>query len=250
MSRRKERGREIHDYFDVVAPVDGSEAPVVVGGQAANAWATYYSERVGDELRRFRPFTSKDIDLAGDRELLRRIEKATGGKLTYSEPRSPVLGMVEAGTGDDARKVEVLHHVKGLNRDDLDDAIAVSVGGSVVRLLSPPKVLKAKLCNAITLDQSDRNDVKHVRIMVLCVREFMLDVLESVAAGHASQRDFVDLMEEVREIVLSPDAVKAERIWTLDLASIWPRESLARCGLQKVLRFVEHRLILKGPNES
>lgn len=230
------------DYSDVLGVKAGLPVPVVVGGQAANAWAIYYSKRIGRKLARYRPFTSKDLDIAGNRELLEHIKRITKGAVFHSEPRSPVIGYVEASLGDGLRKIEVLRDVKGLTRDELADAIQVTVGNLVVHLLAPIKVLKAKICNVVTLDQTERNDVNHVQIMILCVREFILDLLANATDGQISQRDVVDLLEELREIVRSPDAAKAENMWSLDFSKVWPMKELAGCGLQKIERFVQYRI--------
>lgn len=236
------RPTAIADYSDVLGVEAGLPVPVVVGGQAANAWAIYYSKRIGRKLARYRPFTSKDLDITGNRELLEHIKRITNGAVFYSEPRSPVIGYVEASLGDGLRKIEVLRDVKGLVRDELADAIPVTVGNLVVHLLAPIKVLKAKICNVVTLDQTERNDLNHVRIMILCVREFILDLVESAADGSVSQRDVVDFLEELREIVLSPAAGKAENMWNLDFGKVWPAKELAGSGLQKIERFVQHRI--------
>jgi hypothetical protein len=193
-------------------------------------------------LVRYRPFTSKDLDITGNRGLLEHIKRITKGTVFYSEPRSPVIGYVEASLGDGLRKIEVLRDVKGLTRDELADAIQVTVGNLVVHLLAPIKVLKAKICNVVTLDQAERNDVNHVKIMILCVREFILDLLTNAADGQISQRDVVDLLEELREIVRSPDAAKAEKMWSLDFSKVWPMKELTGCGMQKVERFIQYRI--------
>jgi hypothetical protein len=38
---------ELADYSDVFGVEVGLPIPVIVGGQAANAWAIYYSKRIG-----------------------------------------------------------------------------------------------------------------------------------------------------------------------------------------------------------
>lgn len=233
---------DLSDYSDVLGVEAGLPVPVVVGGQAANAWATYYSKRIGRKLARYRPFTSKDIDITGNRELLERIKRITKGNIFYSEPRSPVIGYVEASLGDGLRKIEVLRHVKGLTREELADSIQVTVGDLLVHLLAPIKVLKAKICNVVTLDQTNRNDVNHAQIMILCVREFVLDLLTNATDGKISQRDVVDLLEELREAVRGPEAAKAENMWNLDFSKVWPMKELDDCGLQKIERFVKYRI--------
>ncbi len=235
-------GTQIDDYSDVLRGSEGRPGPIVVGGQAANAWAIYYSKRVGRKLDRYRPFTSKDLDLAGDRDLLEHIKRITKGVVFYSEPRSPVIGVVEAPFGTGTRKIEVLRDVKGLGASDIADAIPVRVGEVEVNLLAPTKVLKAKICNVVTLDQTDRNDVNHVRIMIACVREFILDLLASVAANNATQRDLVDLLEELRETLTDSAARKAAKMWDLDFSTVWPVDDLANSGMQKIQRFLQYRL--------
>lgn len=93
-----------------------------------------------------------------------------------------------------------------------------------------------------TLDQEDRNDVNHVRIMIECVREFLRDILVEIIEGRATQRDGVNLLEELREVVFSPAAAQATGMWGFDFISVWPLHDMSECGLQKVLRFVKHRL--------
>ena len=175
---------------------------------------------------------------------MEQIRHVTGGDIHYSGPRTPVIGYVETLIRDQLRKIEVLRDVKGLNRTELADAVDLIVDGLRVRVLAPVKVLKAKICNVVTLDQDDRNDVNHVRIMIECVREFLRDILVEIIEGRATQRDAVNLLEELREVVLSPIAVKAAGMWGLDFYSVWPLNDLTQCGMQKILRFVEHRLKL------
>jgi hypothetical protein len=233
---------EIADFGAVFSAVHEDELPIVVGGQAANIWALIYSERPGNRLASYRPFTSKDLDLAGDRQLLAEIHRTVGGELCYAPPRSPVIGYVEAVMGEGVRKIEVLRDVRGLTRDEMADALVVTVGSLRLRVLAPIKVLKAKLCNSVTLDQDSRNDVNHIRIMIECSREFITDILGEAEQGHITQRGAVNFLEELLETVTSRHATMAEQRWKLGLGSIWPRDELEASGLQKILRFAQHRL--------
>ncbi len=237
-------GSAIGDYAAICGIESPKGLPVVVGGQAANAWAIYYASRTAARLSRYRPFTSKDLDLAGDRDLLEAIQRVTNGDIHYSGPRTPVVGYVEAVVGNTRRKIEVLRDVKGLRRAELDDAVDVIVDGLRVRLLAPVKVLKAKICNSVTLDQSDRNDVNHVRIMIECVREFLNDILVEIIEGRATQRDMVNFLEELREVVLGPDASKAAGMWDLDFTPVWPMTALRDSGMRKIQLFLHHRLAM------
>lgn len=165
-----------------------------------------------------------------------------GGEIRYSEPRTPVIGQVEASIGNVVRKIEVLRDVKGLKQSDLGDTIEVIVDGLRIRVLAPIKVLKAKICNTVTLDQDDRNDVNHVWIMIECVREFIRDILVEAGEGRITQRDAVNLLEELRDTVSSPLAEKAAAMWEFAFKLVWPMKVLRNCGLLKIGRFVENRL--------
>jgi len=236
------RNSRISDYVKVVGINSLGRMPLVVGGQAANAWAITYASKLGSKLAKYRPFTSKDLDLAGDRQLLEDICRITKGTLHYSEPRSPVVGCVETWVGNDTRRIEVLRNVRGLSQKDLSDSVELTIDQTRVRVLAPIKLLKAKICNAVTLDQKERNDLNHVRIMIECVREFVRDILLGVASGHIAQRQLVNLLEELRDVVTSPLSKKACEMWGFDFGKVWPRGDLESCRLQKIERFVQHRL--------
>jgi len=174
--------------------------------------------------------------------LLKEIHRIMGGEIRYSEPRTPVVGHVEISIGKVVRRIEVLRDVKGLKQTELVDTIEVVVDGLRVRVLAPIKVLKAKICNAVTLDQDDRNDVNHVRIMIECACEFMRDVLAETGEGRITQRSAVNLLEELRDTVSSPHAAKAAAMWDFAYDLVWPMDDMRGCGMQKIERFVEHRL--------
>lgn len=136
---------------------------MIVGGHAVNLWSMYFLANGVAGLARYLPFTSKDLDLVGTMDLLDRLHLRLKGKLTRSEPRSPVLGrlVIPSASGNELT-IEVLHTVKGLDFKELGRTIDLQTGGVFGRVLIPQLVLKAKIENAVTIDQSGRNDVKHV----------------------------------------------------------------------------------------
>lgn len=242
MNATQHGGTEIGDYAVVFGDGSGCNRPVVVAGQAVNVWGLIYLNRVPDQLARFRPFVSKDLDLAGNLELLERIRQVTGGAIRYSEPRTPMVGYVEILLRGELRKIEVLRDIKGLDARDLCDAVDVVINGVVARVLAPPKILKAKICNTVEIDQANRNDGRHVEIMTVSVREFIKDALFNASSGSATQRDVVNLLEEVRGIILSPMAARATALWGFDFTAVWPMAELTGCGMEKIERFARMRL--------
>ena len=130
--------------------------PLIVGGHAVNLWALSYLDRIGNDLAAFQPFTSKDLDLFGTRELLDKLHEKFGGEKKLSEPRTPVIGSISVTLHGKPRTIEVLHSICGLGGTDFEDSISLLIGSLRALVLSPQKLLKAKISNVATLDQTNR----------------------------------------------------------------------------------------------
>lgn len=233
---------EVRDFADVLAPQEDLEPPVVVGGHAVNLWASYFLAAGDDSLATYLPFTSKDLDFVGSVGQLEALHRRFKGLKKMGPPRSPVVGRLELPFGDGVRIVELLHTVKGLSFEELKRYIDISVAGFSARVLDPQIVLKAKIENSATIEQEGRNDVKHVAMMIRCNRAFILELLHGVQQGQITQRQVVNVLEELRRIVTSPMAVRATSKWGFDYSAVWPIDELVECGLEKVEKFARMRL--------
>ena len=234
---------EIGDFAEILRPVDATEPPVIVGGHAAGLWSRYFLSRGVTELSEFLPFRSKDLDLVGTMELLDNLHRRFKGRLLRSEPRSPVFGRLDIPqSGGGFLRVEVLHTVLGLDAKDMKRTVDIDVAGIVARIPLPHLVLKAKLANSALITQDGRQDVKHTRMMLVCVRAFILELLENHRAGLIGERPVVNLLEEIREVMSSRDAGKADKLWGIDFRQVWPLDELKACCSEKVARWLEHRL--------
>lgn len=233
---------EVADFSEILSPTDGSEPPVIVGGHAANLWAIYFLSKGVGELSKYLPFTSKDLDLVGTWDLLERLHGKLKGQLSRSESRSPVLGrlLVPSPSGDELI-IEVLHTVKGLNFKELGRTIDLQADDVFGRVLMPHLVLKAKIENAVTIDQTGRNDIKHVNMMILGVRAFIAEISAQVAEGDFSERTLVNFLGEIWEIVTSSQARSAAGMWNFDFTKVWPVDELASTGNAKIARWLQHR---------
>lgn len=233
---------EIGDFAEILKVGDTGEAPVIVGGHAVGLWGRYYLSMGVIELAEFLPFRSKDLDLVGTMELLEGMHRRFKGKLLRSEPRSPVLGRLEIPQpGGGFLRVEVLHTVLGLDAKDLICTVNIDVAGVIGRIPLPHLVLKAKLANSALIEQEGRQDVKHVRIMLLCVRAFINELLVNSRSGLIGERTVMNLLGEVWDIVASPQAKKAASLWAIDFSTVWPMEELKASGGDKILRWLGHR---------
>jgi len=229
------------DFSDVFVPEEGLEPLVLVGGHAVNLWALYFVASGTLEMEEFKPFTSKDLDLVGTREHLEALHQRLKGEIWYSEPRSPVIGRLQLPLPSGPRTVDILHTVRGLDSSEIRRHVDLVVNGIAIAVIFPQLVLKAKIVNSVTLDQGGRNDVKHVRMMILCTRAFIVDLRALARTGSLNQREVVNFLEEVRSIVTSPAARKAAETWDFDFSKVWPLPTLLESG-DKIARFASNRL--------
>lgn len=114
--------------------------------------------------------------------------------------------------------------------------------GSQVRLPNTLACLKMKTHNAVGLDQSRRQDVKHVKMLILCNRAFLRDVLADCEAGKVSERTFVKAVEALFVFVRSDIASSAARKFGLDWIQAFPMKELLNSPQSRVQNFVRHRL--------
>lgn len=244
---KDDSGTEVRDFKDVlVTPIDG-ELPLVVGGHAVHLWALAFGDRLDDALNQWAPLTSKDLDLYGPQALLAGLKKRFGGDYRLSGPRGPVIGRLVVELGGVERKIDVLRDVVGLGHKELSaDAIELEleVDGQwlVCRVIPLLALFQAKVANLARLDQTGRNDRKHVSILLLVVREYLAELIRATEAGELEPRGATVPLEEVLKVVISPDGVKCSAVHGIAFSEIWPRDEIAGAVQGALRNFRKHRL--------
>jgi len=230
------------DIADVVSVRTKGELPVVVGGHAVNIWALVYSSRVAAKLQSYAPFVSKDLDLWGPKEILDSLAQKYGVEISLSPPRSPGLGYVVIPKGLLQLKVELLTGVNGIRHAEMENVFDLVMQGTEVRVLDAISCLKAKIANAADIDQTNRQDVKHVQIMKICAHEFTKDLLALGEQKEVSERVVVNRLEDLRETLCSPKAEMVTRKWDILFDDVMPLEAIRQSAMEKVRNFVRFRL--------
>jgi hypothetical protein len=146
--------------------------------------------------------------------------------------------------------IEVLYTLKGLTSKDLTKESRVEFEGSCYRILNPVTLLKAKLANYSELPQNtpgqEREDLKHIRILVPCVKGFLHDALANIKNSVRLERDLVKLLEETLQIVTSEKALRASTDQGIDFSACFP-PVLTTSNYEKIRNFCNYRLLpLKG----
>ncbi len=220
-----------------------SQGVVVVGGHAVNLWASYYAAHGDEELALFAPFTSKDADVfIRDKELARAIATTAGWKFRLNPgARSQVLALIIMDRGDITLSVDVLRTVRGLTDEDLARSVMIEfANGKRYSLPSPDLMLKAKLANLAAIDQSDRQDARHIRILVRCCANYLRDAIEAAREGAIGERDAVDLFMSVLKLIGGQEALRLDVAHGLSLSAAIPNKLDLR-GLPKLEAFYRHQ---------
>ncbi|MEM0964753.1 MAG: hypothetical protein AAGJ81_01210 [Verrucomicrobiota bacterium] len=239
MSLSASEGRPLEDFSRYLAT---EEAPLVVGGQAVNLWALFY-RRATEGLE---PFVSKDVDLLGDRKLLEEVARLGGVKPHFFplKPPSNEVGYAAPVDGSDMPLViEVLRWVNGVSSEELlRDSVIMGVGPSKipVRLPSPVYLLKAKLANMTSISQEGRQDAKHLEILWRVIPAYFDQMIKSLTDGKRTERDVVNLLGTLLEIVTSsPSPAILEQ---LQLSSDDLFSGLPNSRHHKIASFRKHQL--------
>lgn len=224
-----------------------SQGVVIVGGHAVNLWASFYADRGDPALAGFAPFTSKDADIfLQDRDLALAVA-ATAGWMFRSnpEPRSPVLGAIVMKRGDVELQVDVLRSVTGLTADDLAATESITfANGKSYSVPAPDVMLKAKLANLATHKQRERQDERHVRILIRCCAHYLADACVAAVAGSLSEREVVERFMATHRVATGQVARRLEKKFALDLSDAIPtREALGKANeLGRIRAFYDHQV--------
>jgi hypothetical protein len=217
---------------------------VLIGGQAVNYWAERY---LADEpeLRKHLPFTSEDIDFRGDREDVQNI----AGQLDL-QPVFPhkvaitaLAGAIPFRIGKLASNIEVVRQIPGVSASEVDAlAVGAEWSGRQIRVLDPISLLFCKVNLALTVSQEKRQDVEHLKILIICARGFLREVLGEVERGRIPARGWLGAVNKLMKLAKSAHGRKVVQKFEVRWSEILPRAEIARCKNGKIVSFREKQL--------
>lgn len=235
------RRRSVEDFEAILRAISKQQEPVIlVGGHAVNVWALAYRDRLGSLLAPLQPLTSGDMDVYGTRHALMELHRELGGKLLLSGPREIIDGTLILGTKPNTRELDVLRRVNGIPKIESQSTVTMDVCGYEILVLFPHLLLQAKLENALHLDQSGRQDIKHVKIMMLVLREFLVDVV--TGATSENEKSALALLQEVLQVLTSDNAREFTHLHHVGFDGIMPTDLLRHSPLSRLVKFARYQL--------
>lgn len=184
---------------------DESERLVVVGGQAVNFWAHWYSKRISADLNPYAPYTSYDVDVCASRKDVQKIARRLQGKPRVAgfDDYTPNAGTVvyrdEKGV---KHTLDVMAMLAGLDteKDVKGPAVTIQyeVGGRLLkfRVMHPVIMMESRVHNIMLLPQyRTEHGFKQAHASIVCAREFLKDPLDE--GGPAAVADVLSANERI-----------------------------------------------------
>jgi hypothetical protein len=205
---------------------------VVVGGQAVNFWAYQYHQ-TSEEWSQLLPFASEDLDFFGGKmeaiacaEALQSNAIRTQVSLNTDFEPTPNAGVVLAQYRGQTLRIDFLASVFGLNDAEIGGTAIIfqgkgSLQGLSLKVLNPILCLEGKLKCLRGLPQGSRQDLKHVKISLLCVREFLKEQCQADAP-----RSGLKLIERVTNSTITEDGLSAWYRHQVQIESAIPTDQL------------------------
>lgn len=234
----------LHQFSEIFRIRDATGKPyILIGGQAVNYWAERYLPSE-PELASMRPFTSQDIDFKGDRDDVERIAEQLASHPSYPPKvaMTALAGIVPIKVGDKKSVVEVVRQVPGISDAVPTPAVEALWEEKSIRVLDPISLLASKLDLVATVPQDERQDVRHLRILVPCVRGFLREVLQQIDEQGVSARDWLNVASQVLKLTTTRQAKRIANKSQIDWSGILPLDAIVQSKDEKIRRFQEWQL--------
>jgi hypothetical protein len=231
---------DLRDIF--IALQNAGLDAIVVGGQAVNLWAYQYLDSL-PQLAEHLPFASEDLDFYGGRVEATLCHDILGGQLNLNRDfdPSPNAGVVLVNWHSRQLRIDILASLYGLNDAEIDGTAQQFIGKGVlsdifIKVLHPILCLEGKLRCLRGLPQHNRQDLKHVQILLWCAYQFLSQMCQQ-----PDPRPSLKLLERLIGSALREDGLYAWFHHQILLEQGIPIEIIQRLSHEKWQRFYQQR---------
>lgn len=239
----------VADYADFLTSLDNEgKAYFMEGGQAVNLWAEYYSNASNkkEQLSEFLPFTSKDCDIWVDHETIKHIEQNSPSG-SFVKGSSPADGQIAVYTihGTPTLEVDLMGGVYGIPAKMNEHLYARSLNFDGLRVLDPLYLFQSKCCCLTGLPQSDRQDRKHLFILLAILPEYFCELHAQATQKTITERQLINELKLLLKICGLRQVKEALQNVKNKTADLFPLELLKTSELPKVHQFTQDTLLRK-----
>lgn len=244
-----DRGTGYEAFLDFLVCLHTSGADFFVeGGQAVNFWAEYIDSM--DPARRLgalRPFTSKDCDIWVSQRAWEQIKRHPGGTLRLGT--SPADGQLAILTlrEEPPLVVDVMSTVYGIPARDYPRLLERVLDNGEMKVIDPLYLFLSKCHCLLGLDQSDRQDERHVRMLALILPEYLSFLIAGAAAEKLGDRAILKEIKLLRKILGTNACRRTLGRLEIDPDSLIPWSRMETCGLKALAAFANAQLHHRRP---
>lgn len=229
----------ILDYVTFLQELGETNEPYFLeGGQAVNFWAEFYSARSrADGLNEFLPFTSKDCDIWIGWAALKYFQAGKGG--TFTKGDSPADGQIGVFTIDEMppRTIDVMSGVYGIRAAENDMLLERAPRVNGISVLDPLNLFRSKCHCLIDLDQTDRQDGKHLRMLCLILPVYLSELVAEAESGAIAERHLLREVKLLRRYCSLSRCRRALLQIKTSPEALFPIRAMKESGLARLAAF-------------
>lgn len=156
---------------------------------------------------------------------------------------TPWAGMVPFKVGEIRTCIDFVRILPGFPNHEIE-ALAITAvrNGKQLRVLDPISLLSCKAYLAIRVDQKERRDADHMRIMVICVRAFLRETLRGVESGEITERGWLNAVKRVLKFAETTLGKKVAKQFGIDWSQALPLLEIAASSNRAAIQLREKRL--------
>jgi hypothetical protein len=233
------RETNILDYLAFLQDLDkAEECYFLEGGQAVNFWAEYYTANAKTKgLQKFIPFTSKDCDVWIGIGAMRYLQsKASGRLLKGKSPADGQIGIFTTG-GDSPRTIDLMSGVYGINPGEMDVLRQRAHRFNGITVLDPLNLFRSKCHCLIDLDQTDRQDEKHLRMLCLILHAHLSNLIGTAKVGEITERQLIREIKLLRKFCSLNRCRRALKLIETTPESLFPIRKMIESRLDRLSAF-------------
>ena len=233
------RGFGYEAYLDFLGTLHKSGAVFFVeGGQAVNFWAEYIDSRdLARPLGALRPFTSKDCDIWVSPTAWEQIKHQPGGKLRKgTSPADGQLGILTLSE-QPPLVVDLMATVYGVPSRFYPRLLKRALDDGEIKVIDPIFLFLSKCHCLLDLDQSDRQDERHVRMLALILPEYIALLIAGVDTEPPGERAILKEIKLLRKILGTHACRRTLERLEIDPSSLIPWNRMETCGMKTLAAY-------------